>query len=328
MTFYQQKEACKQMNAWGASGKDFLFVIDYKQEHCFLSLLEDVEAEEILYAFPSARNDKDLVVSPLSEIQWETYPEDPASYFRKFNIVQNHLHQGNSFLTNLTCCIPIDTNLCLKDIYLHSVAMYKLWLKDQFVCFSPEIFVRIHDGKIHSHPMKGTISANIPKAEVSLMSNAKEAAEHATIVDLIRNDLSIIAKDVYVDRYRYMDYLQTNKGKIIQTSSDIVGTLEGDYLSRIGDILFSLLPAGSITGAPKKKTLDIIAEAEGYDRGFYTGVMGICKDGNVESAVMIRFIEKDENGQLYFKAGGGITAQSDWDDEYNEVIQKAYVPIY
>ena len=85
--------------------------------------------------------------------------------------------------------------------------------------------------------------------------------------------------------------------------------------------------AGSITGAPKPRTMQIIAEAEGYERGFYTGVMGCYAGGRLDSAVMIRFIEQ-ENGQLYFKAGGGITAQSRWESEYNEVKQKIYVPIY
>ena len=103
--------------------------------------------------------------------------------------------------------------------------------------------------------------------------------------------------------------------------------LPGDYTKRLGDIMFSLLPAGSITGAPKPRTMQIIAEAEGYERGFYTGVMGCYADGRLDSAVMIRFIEQ-EDGQLYFKAGGGITAQSRWESEYNEVIQKIYVPIY
>lgn len=95
----------------------------------------------------------------------------------------------------------------------------------------------------------------------------------------------------------------------------------------ICDIIFRLLPAGSITGAPKPKTVEIIAQAEDYRRGFYTGIMGHYADGQLDSAVMIRFIEQ-ENGQLHFKAGGGITAKSRWESEYNEVIQKIYVPIY
>ena len=133
------------------------------------------------------------------------------------------------------------------------------------------------------------------------MSDKKEAAEHATIVDLIRNDLSRVAEHVRVDKYRYIDVLHTNKGNILQASSEMSGKLPTDYQKHIGNILNAMLPAGSITGAPKDKTMEIIHEAEGYDRGFYTGIMGIYNNGELNSAVMIRFLENDGQG-TYFKA--------------------------
>ena len=176
--------------------------------------------------------------------------------------------------------------------------------------------------------MKGTIAATVPHASKTLLDNRKEAAEHATIVDLIRNDLSMIASKVSVSRYRYIDHLATNKGQILQTSSEITGQLAANYREEIGSLLFRLLPAGSITGAPKRRTMEIIHEAEGYERDFYTGVMGCYSNGALDSAVMIRFIDEDEQGHYYYKAGGGITAQSNNNDEYNEVIEKVYVPIY
>lgn len=234
---------------------------------------------------------------------------------------------GNSYLANLTCRIPIDTDLTLLDIFKRSKARYKIWLKDLFVCFSPETFIRINkEGIISSCPMKGTISCSVPNARKVLMGDVKEAAEHATIVDLIRNDLSKVATHVAVKRYRYVETLHTNCGDILQTSSEIVGQLPADYRNHLGDIIMDQLPAGSITGAPKRKTVEIIRQAEDYDRGFYTGVAGVCKDGVVDSCVLIRFIDK-ENGRLYFKAGGGITAKSDWKKEYHEIIEKTYVPI-
>lgn len=94
----------------------------------------------------------------------------------------------------------------------------------------------------------------------------------------------------------------------------------------MGEIIAAQLPAGSITRAPKNKTVEIIREAEGYDRGFYTGVIGIYNDGELNSAVMIRFVEQDENG-MSFKAGGGFTAKSQCRKEYEEVLQKIYLPI-
>ena len=243
-----------------------------------------------------------------------------------------------------------------KD-YLKEEAQNKAHLKEEnieenltpFVCFSPETFVRIKGGRIYSYPMKGTLDASLPNAEKLLMEDRKEAAEHATIVDLIRNDLSRVAEDVRVDKYRYVDVLHTNKGDILQTSSEISGRLPEDYPHHLGEILDAQLPAGSITGAPKDKTMQIIQEAEGYDRGFYTGIMGIYDQGELNSAVMIRFIEEEtspvdfeadgeknfkanegkkpkESRKLYFKAGGGITSKSDCRREYEEVIQKIYLP--
>ena len=264
---------------------------------------------------------------PANSIHWQPSAESFYSYQRSFNIVRQNILAGNSFLTNLTCRTPVDTNLTLEDIYYHSKAIYKLWVKDTFTVFSPEIFVRIHQGKISSYPMKGTIDASIPSAAQLLMNDPKEAAEHATIVDLIRNDLSMVANQVFVSRYRYIDTLQTNQGAILQTSSEIQGVLPENYPEHLGELIFRLLPAGSITGAPKKKTMQIIREAETYDRGFYTGIMGYSDGINLDSAVMIRFVEQ-EGEKMYFKSGGGITCQSDAESEYNEMKQKVYVPIY
>ena len=239
---------------------------------------------------------------------------------------------GNSYLANLTCQVPVRCNLSIEDIFRHSKGKYKLLLNNpsqgigRFVCFSPETFVQIRGGRIYSYPMKGTIDAALPDAEQVLMDDKKEAAEHATIVDLIRNDLNMVATDVKVEKFRFVDVLHTNKGDILQTSSEISGKLPTHYTQRIGDIFAAQLPAGSITGAPKKKTCQIIDEAETYQRGFYTGIMGIYSNGELDSAVMIRFVEQTDKG-MFFKAGGGITSQSQCKKEYEEVLQKVYLPI-
>jgi len=147
----------------------------------------------------------------------------------------------------------VETNLLPEELFHLSDAPFKIWLKNQFVCFSPEIFVRINDGIITSYPMKGTIDANIENAEQLLLTDEKEVAEHHTIVDLIRNDLSMVAIDVQVDRLMYIDRISTNKGDLLQMSSQISGKLPNDYRQSIGTILARLLPAGSICGAPKQK---------------------------------------------------------------------------
>jgi para-aminobenzoate synthetase component I len=86
------------------------------------------------------------------------------------------------------------------------------------------------------------------------------------------------------------------------------------------------LPAGSISGAPKKRTVEMIKEAETFDRGFFTGIFGVFNGNSMDTAVIIRFLENTDQG-LFYKSGGGITVNSIAKEEYQEMIQKIYVPI-
>lgn len=327
------KDIVKKINELGSTGDPFLFVISYDGSKAYVRKLSDINPEDCLYDFNGKTNINEKTASPLtSKITWEVDAPQYEEYEKSFDIVKRNMLAGNSYLANLTCRVPVRCNFSLHEIFLRSKGKYKLLMNDfadnigNFVCFSPEKFLQIRDGRIFSYPMKGTIDASLPNAEKELMNDEKEAAEHATIVDLIRNDLSRVASNVRVDKYRYVDVLHTNKGDILQTSSEISGKLPDDYTHHIGDIIAAQLPAGSITGAPKKKTCQIIDEAETYKRGFYTGVMGIYENGTLNSAVMIRFVEQEKDG-MAFKAGGGITSQSQCRKEYEEVLQKVYLPI-
>jgi para-aminobenzoate synthetase component 1 len=213
----------------------------------------------------------------------------------------------------------------LRDAFHNAVAPYKL-LHDDFVVFSPECFVKIMGNKIHSYPMKGTIDAGIHNARDIILRNKKELWEHNTIVDLIRNDLSMISENVRVTKFRYITKIKTHKNELLQVSSEIVGILPPDWKHNLGNLLLRLLPAGSVSGAPKRKTLEIIQEAEDGKRGYYTGVFGIFDGESLDSAVMIRYIEKTREGYRY-RSGGGITALSVEEEEYKELIDKIYVPI-
>ena len=376
-----KQEIIDKINQLASQDEPFLFVINYQGDKVFIRLLSDINPEECLFDFEGRGNlshvwketwkegtseketwKKETSEEEISETTWQIDPPLYEDYERNFNIVKSNIMAGNSYLTNLTCRVLVSCNLSLEDIFHRAKGKYKLLLRRKrnltpFVCFSPETFVRIKGGRIYSYPMKGTLDASLPNAEKQLMEDQKEAAEHATIVDLIRNDLSRVAEDVRVDKYRYIDVLHTNKGNILQTSSEISGRLPEDYPHHLGEILDAQLPAGSITGAPKDKTMQIIHEAEGYDRAFYTGIMGIYDQGELNSAVMIRFIEEETSPvdfeadgeknfkasegkgdeasegkrdeasrKLYFKAGGGITSKSDCRKEYEEVIQKIYLP--
>jgi len=240
--------------------------------------------------------------------------------------VMKEIQYGNSFLLNLTYPSQIETELSLQQIFDHSLAPYKLLIKDQFTCFSPESFIKITDGIISSYPMKGTIDASMDQAEQQILNDPKELAEHYTIVDLIRNDLSQVAKKVTVEQFRYLDRIHTNGKELLQVSSKITGQLPEDYLQNLGDLIYKLLPAGSISGAPKQKTLEIIAKAEIVPRKYYTGIIGLFDGKNLDCGVMIRAISK-QNDKMWYHSGGGITHMSTLDEEYNELIDKIYVPI-
>jgi para-aminobenzoate synthase component I len=314
------------MNNLAMQGVPFLFIIDYEGKRAVVEPENKVNANELKYCFNGKGNATQTAYPANKDIEWGIEPPTEAEYQHGFNIVRNAMLAGNSYLANLTCRIGLRTNLSLLDLYNAAEARYRLWMKDKLVCFSPETFVKIAQGEISSYPMKGTAEDLSPSSAEQLLANEKEAAEHATIVDLIRNDLSMVAYDVHVERYRYVERLNTHRGPLLQTSSEIRGRLMPHLMQRPGDVIFSQLPAGSITGAPKKKTVEIIAEAENYHRDFYTGVMGRWDNGELDSAVMIRFIDQC-HGKLFFKAGGGITAKSNWKDEYHEVIEKVYAPI-
>ena len=174
--------------------------------------------------------------------------------------------------------------------------------------------------------MKGTADANEENAVERLLNDSKEIAEHHTIVDLIRNDLSRVAENVVVENFRYVEKITTNRSNLLQVSSKITGQLPPDWRCRLGDIFSALLPAGSVTGAPKPATLEIIRKAEKYDRGWYTGISGLYDGETVDSGVMIRFVE-NQNGKMVFKSGGGVTFQSECCHEYQEMIKKIYVPV-
>lgn len=301
-----------------------IFVFDYALTQAYVWKTNEIP-NNVLVSFPSFSNinNNNQITPP----QLSITPTPLQAYHRSFDIVQHHLKRGNSFLVNLTAETQIHTKSSLTEIFYASSAPFKLCIDNEFVVFSPEPFISIFDDYIQTFPMKGTIDARIDNAQEKILHNKKEMAEHATIVDLLRNDMSMIAKNVRVKKYRYTETIRTSNTPLIQVSSCIEGTILPELQKKHGSILYSMLPAGSICGAPKPKTLEIIQEAEIHDRGFYTGVMGFSNGHKLESAVMIRFIQQ-KNSKLYYKSGGGITAQSNKNDEYNELIQKIYVPTH
>jgi len=314
-----------KLNQWGREQVPFLFLVDFELEN-FLTWKINEVPEDFLFSI----NDFSNAPSATHRQERASLIKHPilfSDYKIKFDFVKDRIGLGDSYLTNLTIKTKIEINRSLENLFFTSVAKHKLCWENKFLVFSPETFVQIKNNKIYSFPMKGTIDASLPDAEHRILSDPKELSEHVTIVDLIRNDLSAVATNVVVNRFRYVEKIQTNEKNLLQVSSEITGDLNDDYANHLGSILISLLPAGSVSGAPKKKTLQIIREVEQEKRGFYTGVFGYFDGKNLDSAVMIRFIEQEDKN-FYYRSGGGITAQSEGEKEYQEAIDKIYVPIY
>lgn len=317
----------KQANLLGNEHKPFFFLIDFEQQKPIIHALDQLDNNQLCFNILGQKNyHEDWNKANKTKLKLMPYPMPFSSYLESFNLVQDALQKGNSYLLNLTFPTKIETNYDLKQIFEQSKAPFKLYLKEQFVCFSPEPFIQIKNNNISTFPMKGTINAKLENAAQQLLNNQKEEREHYTIVDLMRNDLALVATNIKVKRFRYIEEINTEKGQILQTSSEIEGQLPTNWQSNIGNILAKLLPAGSISGAPKEKTVEIIKNAEQKERGYYTGVFGLFDGNQLYSAVAIRFIEQI-NHQYFFRSGGGITIESKARDEYQELIDKIYIPL-
>ena len=308
-----------KLNEYGKKRKPLFFAVDFEMKNW---IFEDANVQfqlENKKNFQEKKLHKHPKIKPL-HVSFEKYR-------KALDKVKQEIKKGNTYLLNLTFETKLEGSLDLEDIFYASKAPFKLLVKDKFVCFSPERFVQIKNNQISTYPMKGTIEASIPHAMEKILANQKEMSEHTMAVDLLRNDLGMVGKNVTVEKFRYIDKISAGKKELLQVSSKITADLEENWHENLGNIISKMLPAGSITGTPKKKTVQIIKNIENYERGFFTGVFGYYDGQSFDSAVMIRFIEKQGQNYIY-KSGGGITIDSDAKEEYQEMKDKVYVPLF
>ncbi len=365
MKFLTKPEALTLMNQLGSEKRPFFFIISYDQRQNVVIALDEINPQEIAFDFQGTQSNFDQFLTayqlneqpeqPRETAHWKRFPIDFTTYQRAFTPLLSSLQAGDIHLANLTFPTPITCNLTLPEIFARTQAKYRIFLKDHFCVFSPETFVTINNGKIATFPMKGTINAALPDAEKVLLENPKELDEHNIMANEAINDIALVAKNAHIARFRYIDRVTKGNGTILQTSSIIEGDLADDYSAHLGEIFFTLTPASSITGAERQKATEILGEIETYQRGFYSGVAGIFDGENVDSTVLIRYLEKSslpviqqnhekcnepsdqsplalltESEMIFnytFKSGGGITAKSDAKSEYHELIEKIYLPI-
>jgi para-aminobenzoate synthetase component 1 len=195
---------------------------------------------------------------------------------------------------------------------------------EQILSISPERLLRIRDGEVESKPIKGTrprgkTAADDARLARDLRSSLKDRAENLMIVDLIRNDLSRFCKPHSV-RVPSLFSIESYEN-VHQLVSTVTGTLRSNVTAF--DALLSAFPGGSITGAPKRRAMEVIDDLEAHRRGPYCGSLfywGL--DGSLESNIAIRTLATDNNGNISCWGGCGIVADSDPEDEYQESVTK------
>lgn len=245
--------------------------------------------------------------------------------------IQQYISQGDVFQVNLSVRLakplitsPLHIYEKLREINPSPYMAYIHTPEFQIVSGSPELLIKKRSEKISTRPIAGTRSRGMSATEderiaKTLMENEKERAEHIMLVDLERNDLGRVCKygSVVVDelmvieRYSHVMHIVSNVSGILDTNKDVY------------DIIRATFPGGTITGAPKVRTMEIIEELEPVRRGIYTGSIGwIGFDGDMELNIAIRtLLAKD--GLAYVQAGAGIVIDSIPEAEYKESLKKA-----
>lgn len=247
-------------------------------------------------------------------------------YYYAFRKLQDYILAGDVYQANLTQRFEAKARSNIIDYYFEiqkqTQAPYCALLcinPDQHILsFSPEQFIHVRQKRISSKPIKGTISSDIPNAAQTLVNSAKDRAENLMIVDLLRNDISKISqlKSVSVPELFNIE----RHRDVFHMVSTIQGTLRPGITPY--EALNSCFPGGSITGAPKKRAMEIIRELEVHPRSAYCGSLFYWSDlDELDSNILIRSIVHD-HGNLFCWGGGGIVADSEAESEYLESILK------
>ena len=320
-------EFIDKLNEFGRRREKILFAVSYDKSRSFVYPLDQLP-DNILFDFDGVYGNTNKVnLVKCAPVLLSRKPVSFDVYQKSFDQVIQHIKQGDVYMLNLTFPTEVSTSSSLTEIFHSSSARYKFLLDDEFVCFSPEQFVKVKNDRIMTFPIKGTIRADVCDAANIILNDPKEKAEHTMVVDLLRNDLGIIGEDVRVDRFRFIDKIPAGQSELLQVTSEISASLPSDWRSRLGDLIFAMLPAGSISGTPKSSALKVIDEVELDNRGYFCGIAGVFDGENLDSCVLIRFIEK-RDGKLIYRSGGGITVDSNPSSEYLEILDKVYVPVF
>lgn len=252
-------------------------------------------------------------------------------YINSVKKVKDYIEEGHTYIANLTqrfqCDFnsdPFNTYISLRNINKAPFSCYLNLENFQIISSSPERFLKVLNNKVETRPIKGTRPRGRNKLEddrnkEELLNSEKDKSELLMIVDLERNDLSKVCKPFTVkvtELFKLEEY-----ATVFHLVSTVIGELKDDISSV--KCIKECFPGGSITGAPKIRSMEIIEELEGVRRGIYTGAIGYFDlRGNCDFNIVIRTI-LTKNNKAYFGVGGGITIESEEEMEYEETLDKA-----
>ena len=318
---------------------DHVIVVDHLEEKIYIATPDlDMKKEEEIAIYienkiiEAEKNGVDSICYEEKDVK----PTKLVSNFTKKGFedsvekVRQYIKSGDIYQANLTRFsgkTTLSSYELYRDLRRFSPAPFGAYLNfDDFniLSNSPERFIKCVDKKLETRPIKGTRPRGKNKEEdlklqEELRNSEKDRAELLMIVDLERNDIGRISKigSVKVPELFVIEpYANVN-----HLVSTVVGTLKDEY--NAVDVIKATFPGGSITGAPKIRSMEIIEELEPTKRNVYTGSIGyIGFDGNMDLNIAIRTIVK-ENEDVYFQVGGGMTWGSNPSDEYQETLDKA-----
>ncbi len=252
-------------------------------------------------------------------------------YCQMVEEAKKHIYEGDIFQVVLSNRLEAEFEGSLLDTYrilrMTNPSPYMFYFSSdtmEMAGASPETLVKLQDGILHTFPLAGTRKRGKTKEEDAtleneLLSDEKELAEHNMLVDLGRNDLGKISKFGTVKVERYKDILHFSH--VMHIGSTVRGELREDCTAV--DAIEAVLPAGTLSGAPKLKACEIINKLENNKRGVYGGAIGYLDfKGNMDTCIAIRLVFK-KNGKVFIRSGAGIVADSVPEKEYDECINKA-----
>jgi para-aminobenzoate synthetase/4-amino-4-deoxychorismate lyase len=320
-------------------------LIDYEAgyllENKFENLIESNKQKLMQFFF---FDEKDIKIIKSSKIEFGEYDSESFSvseyklntsqtkFFNDIKKIKQYISEGDTYQVNYTVKGKFNFSgsyaSFFKNLLFNQSAEYSSFINNEnnfVISLSPELFFRTTNNKILTKPMKGTLSRSKDLQSDALRAfelekSEKNRAENLMIVDLLRNDLGKICK-----------YGTVNVAKLFgiekyESLFQMVSTIEGKLKSKINlsDIIKNMFPCGSITGAPKIRTMEIIKVLEVEERGIYTGSIGMMSKKSSVFNVAIRTIKiEKETGRGEVGLGSGIVWDSEQEKEYNETVLKS-----